>query len=379
IQADGKWITDRLESIRNINQNNPVRFVKIEMEPELSSTAEFLGIEDAPAIFEHFKPFEKTLGLRWDSDYFYVESNGIPDHPMMVGITAWQQQVPLPQAYTGRNAWRIPLHPKPAQQPMSAKNNFFRGAIALAVNGIPIFNPIKNDGKTDTLLAGELDQWGGHCGRADDYHYHIAPIHLEPIVGKGKPIGYALDGYPIYGYQDAQDNQPLDWMNGHKDKQGNYHYHATEKYPYINGGFYGQVLERDGQVDPQPRAESPRPALPPMRGAKIVGFEEISPKNYQLTYEVSGRKGYVRYTLQENGAVAFEFQDPSGKLTKDTDTARSDRAKINSGTIKVVSSSVDARGMLIKDCTCDGSGQSPAVAWDRIPEGTKSIAVSLWH
>ncbi|MFN6412469.1 MAG: YHYH protein [Planctomycetota bacterium] len=379
IQADGKWITDRLESIRNINQNNPVRFVKIEMEPELSSTAEFLGIEDAPAIFEHFKPFEKTLGLRWDSDYFYVESNGIPDHPMMVGITAWQQQVPLPQAYTGRNAWRIPLHPKPAQKPMSAKNNFFRGAIALAVNGIPIFNPIKNDGKTDTLLAGELDQWGGHCGRADDYHYHIAPIHLEPIVGKGKPIGYALDGYPIYGYQDAQDNQPLDWMNGHKDKQGNYHYHATEKYPYINGGFYGQVLERDGQVDPQPRAESPRPALPPMRGAKIVGFEEISPKNYQLTYEVSGRKGYVRYTLQENGAVAFEFQDPSGKLTKDTDTARSDRAKINSGTIKVVSSSVDARGMLIKDCTCDGSGQSPAVAWDRIPEGTKSIAVSLWH
>ena len=37
---------------------------------------------------------------------------------------------------------------------MSAKHHFFRGAIALAVNGVPIFNPIKNDGKTDTLLAG---------------------------------------------------------------------------------------------------------------------------------------------------------------------------------------------------------------------------------
>jgi Raf kinase inhibitor-like YbhB/YbcL family protein len=35
--------------------------------------------------------------------------------------------------------------------------------------------------------------------------------------------------------------------------------------------------------------------------------------------------------------------------------------------------------MLIKDCTCDGSGQSPAVAWENLPEGTKSIAVSLWH
>jgi hypothetical protein len=412
IQADSKWITDRLEDIRKINESKSVRFVKIEVEPVLDPTAEFFAAEDAPAMHEHFKPFEKTLGLRWDSDFFYVESNGIPDHQMMVGITAWQQQVPLPQAYTGRNAWRIPLHPKPAQKPMSAKDNFFRGAIALAVNGVPIFNPIKNDGKTDTLLAGELDQWGGHCGRADDYHYHIAPIHLEPIVGKGKPIAYALDGYPIYGYQDAQDNQPLDWMNGHKDQQGNYHYHATKKYPYINGGFYGQVVERDGQVDPQPRAESPRPALPPMRGAKIVGFEETEPKSFQLTYEVSGRKGYVRYKLQDNGAVAFEFQDPNGKLTKDNyqnrggrrgggpgaqppprndrpprdgqppkepNNATSDRAKVQVGTIKVASGSVDGRGMLIKDCTCDGSGQSPAVAWENLPEGTKSIAVSLWH
>ena len=58
--------------------------------------------------------------------------------------------------------------------------------------------------KTDTLLAGELDQWGGHCGRADDYHYHIAPIHLEKIVGAGNPVAIALDGYPIYGYDDPR-------------------------------------------------------------------------------------------------------------------------------------------------------------------------------
>jgi hypothetical protein len=37
-------------------------------------------------------------------------------------------------------------------------------------------------------LAGELDEYGGHCGRADDYHYHIGPVHLEKIVGKGNPI-----------------------------------------------------------------------------------------------------------------------------------------------------------------------------------------------
>jgi len=208
---------------------------------------------------------------------------------MMVGITAWQQQVPLPQKYSAENAWRIPLNPIPAKQPMSAKTNFFRGAIAIAVNGIPIFNPIKNDGKTDTLLAGELDNFGGHCGRADDYHYHIAPVHLQKQTGPDKPVGWALDGYPIYGYQDpaAKDFAPLDALNGHTGPDGQYHYHATKNYPYLNGGFHGEVVERDGQVDPQPRAESPRAALPPMRGAKIVRFEQTQPGSYVLTYEVS--------------------------------------------------------------------------------------------
>ena len=66
--------------------------------------------------------------------YFYVESNGMPDHPMMVGITAWQQQVPIPQTYTGRNAWQIPLFPKLSDKPVRAKKELFRGDLALAVS-----------------------------------------------------------------------------------------------------------------------------------------------------------------------------------------------------------------------------------------------------
>lgn len=130
-------------------------------------------------IQKHFEPFSDKVKFRSDNDYFYIESQGMPDHPMMIGIRAWQQQVPIPQYYVGKNAWRIPLKPKLADTPVSAKTNLFRGAIALAVNGVPIFNPIKNDGKTDTLIAGELDEFGGHCGRADDYHYHVAPVHLQ--------------------------------------------------------------------------------------------------------------------------------------------------------------------------------------------------------
>jgi hypothetical protein len=31
-------------------------------------------------------------------------------------------------------------------------------------------------------------EWRGHCGRADDYHDHATPVHLEKIVGKGKAV-----------------------------------------------------------------------------------------------------------------------------------------------------------------------------------------------
>ncbi|MFO0909462.1 MAG: YHYH protein [Isosphaeraceae bacterium] len=275
---------------------------------------------EPPPIYQAFRPFADTLKLRWDDEAFFVESNGLPDHRMMVGIRAWQQQVPLPQPYTGANAWRIPLHPVPARRPMSAKENFFRGAIALAVNGVPIFNPIKNDGRTDTYLAGELDEYGGHCGRADDYHYHIAPVHLAAKVGDGKPLAYALDGYPIYGYDEPDGSKAtkLDRFNGHETPRTPYHYHATKAYPYLNGGFHGEVVERGGQVDPQPQASPVREALTPLRGARITDFTSPGPNRYSLTYEIQGRKHFVHYALEPGGAIVFRFVDDQGRTTPET-------------------------------------------------------------
>ena len=463
---DQTWVADRQLQIEQLNTLPQYIIASLPVanavEPNMPNGA---VSADAAAqkqqLEQSFKPFSDVVKTRSDDNFFYVESNGVPDHEMMVGITAWQQQVPLPQKYNGENAWRIPLNPVPAKEPMSAKNNFFRGAIAIAVNGVPIFNPIKNDGKTDTLLAGELDNFGGHCGRADDYHYHIAPVHLEKQTGSGKPVGWALDGYPIFGYQDptAKDFAPLDAMNGHTGPDGQYHYHATKTYPYLNGGFHGEVVERDGQVDPQPRAESPRPALPPLRGAKIVRFEQKQPGSYLLTYDINGRSGTVGYTIAASGAVSFEFRSPDGETTKEEyqpraggrrppgggggggqkggggnrppgdrppggggggnrppgdrppgerppgerppgggggqrppggqggrrppregaggPTAAKQHPQI--GNMKLSSSSVSAAGRLSVDCTCDGKSQSPAIAWENAPEGTKSFVVSLWH
>lgn len=321
-RPDRDWVASRVAEIRRLNDEDHIIVLAQGSDPgpKTGSARKSTDPANAPSIYATFKPFADKLELRWDHDYFFVGSNGIPDHRMMVGITAWQQQVPLPQSYKGENAWRIPLRPVPAKYPLSAKDNFFRGAIALAANGVPIFNPIKNDGRTDTLLAGELDEFGGHCGRADDYHYHIAPVHLELKIGKGKPLAYALDGYPIYGYEEPDGSRPkrLDHFNGHEDDRKPYHYHATKDYPYLNGGFHGEVTERDGQVDPQPRAEPVREALAPLDGATITDFQSLRPGRYSLTYQIDGRKNRVNYSSGEKGAVTFEFIDSGGKSRIET-------------------------------------------------------------
>ncbi len=174
------------------------------------------GRTNRPAQAVPFEAFAPRVSVRWDERFLFVESNGLPAHNMMVGITNWQQQVPLPQKYTGANAWQFPLKPVPAKEPLSIKGRFLRGAIALAANGIPIFNPQNNRGEVSAEI-GELDEWGGHCGRADDYHYHAAPLHLQSVVGKGQPIAYALDGYAIYGLAEPDGSAPagLDAFNGH--------------------------------------------------------------------------------------------------------------------------------------------------------------------
>ena len=271
-------------------------------------------------VFDRFAPRVVT---RRDAQFLYVESNGLPAHNMMVGITSWQQQVPLPQKYSGNNAWRIPLHPEVASEPLSIKGRFLRGAVALAANGIPIFNPQNNRGEISAEI-GELDQWGGHCGRADDYHYHAAPLHLQSIVGAGQPIAYALDGYPILGLTEGNGTQPvgLDAFNGHSTASVGYHYHASTKYPYVNGGFHGVVSEKEGQVDPQPRATPVRDALTQLRGAKITGFESNGKNLYKLTYELNAEKRAVLYATNEDGSATFEFQTGKDGTSRQNYTPR---------------------------------------------------------
>ncbi|MFB9053643.1 YHYH protein [Formosa undariae] len=259
------------------------------------------------------------VSTRFDNKYFYIESDGIPEHEMMTGITNWQQQVPINHDYTGSNAWAIPLQPELADNPLSTKANFMKGAIAIAANGIPIFNPLNNRGE-DANAIGELDKWGGHCGKADDYHYHLAPTHLQSKVGADKPIAYALDGFPVYG----ETNETLDESLGRFTSDSTYQYHAVKDYPYLIASMKGKVelnprtQAPENEIMPQAKTKGVRPDLQPLRGAKIIDFKNPEPNQYSLTYELESVMYIINYGWDTNETYKYQFINPDGTITTST-------------------------------------------------------------
>ncbi|MFM8448870.1 MAG: YHYH protein [Haliscomenobacter sp.] len=336
-----------------------------------------------------FAPFKPNVRTSWDAQYFYVASLGIPQHQMMVGITSWQQQVPLPQCYVGTNAWSIPLNPALAAQPLSIEEHFMKGAVAIAVNGIPIFNARNNTGK-DSYLAGELDQYGGHCGRADDYHYHIAPLHLEGRSPQVLPIGYALDGYALYGSlePDGSPMQVLDANHGHFGQNGVYHYHGTKTYPYSVGKMVGKVIldpktpAPEDQILPQAFAKPVRPAQTPLTGATITGFNNPAAQKYSLQYRLNQQTYTIDYSWTNSGQYTFEFISPSGIKTTQRYTSDSIcqlPAVPISDPFSLSSSAVGADSLLPQKYTCWGTGINPPLEWKNPPSGTTCYTAVMHH
>lgn len=276
---------------------------------------------DPKEIDKAFKPFKPAVNTFWDDKYFYVESKGIPNHTMMKGITAWQQQVPIPQCYIGTNAWSIPLNPEIAAVPIPVNDkHFLRGAVAIAANGVAIFNPHTNTG-VDAKEDGQLDIYGGHSGRADDYHYHIAPLQLHTLgqTPNTNAIAYALDGFAVYGAlePDGTAMKPLDVNHGHLGSDGVYHYHGTVEKPYMIGNMVGKVTEDNTlQIIPQAAAKGVRPALTPLQGAEITNCTPNASNNgYVLEYTRSGQKYAVDYSWTNDGKYTFKFVSPTGTTT----------------------------------------------------------------
>jgi hypothetical protein len=189
----------------------------------------------------------------------------------------------------------------------------------VALNGVVFFNPFEQGGMNAVEGYSEvwLDSCCGHPEQRGVYHYHKYPVCLKsPFRDNGKQhsgvIGFAFDGFPIYGPYDtdgamAKDitgDNALDVCNGHSDPERGYHYHVTPgRFPYVLGGYAGipdpanlrgPRRGEDGAIEDNSSGESRLP--------KVI--TAVRPGS-----AISGRKHFVRIDLVPEHATRGPIPD----------------------------------------------------------------------
>jgi hypothetical protein len=186
-----------------------------------------------------------------------LSGNGLPvkqttgEFPIAAGDDAYQYDRNPNSIRTQSERYSLPLHPKAAASPGCLSG----GPIGVAKNGVAIFDAL--DAEDRDAVAHEVqDDCGGHPQQQGMYHYHDIPSCLTAGESTHKAsglVGFALDGYPIYGPRGAGgrllSNEDLDACHGRTGKvlfegrwQRIYHYNATLEYPYTLGCFHGTAV-----------------------------------------------------------------------------------------------------------------------------------------
>ena len=220
-----------------------------------------------------FVPDNVVIAFR-DDQTMVVHARNLPNHPTAV--------FPSPPASGDRNpsyiqehdyTYYIPLHPVHDSKAVAmngddANRALPMGPTGVAINGMVFYNPFDIGMRDATDL---MDRCCGHPSPDNHYHYHKYPVCVKsPFVDEGNGhsplIGWAFDGYPIYGpyeakglmAKDSKDN-PLNDFNLHYDAVRGWHYHVTPgKFPYVIGGYWGKVDARNLSRGPGPRPGGPR-------------------------------------------------------------------------------------------------------------------------
>jgi hypothetical protein len=208
-----------------------------------------IGADRPTATTRPLHPFRPNVKVEVTDDFFIVRSNGIPDHS-----TGPFPNRNNPNSIREQNyVFKIPRHPVMSE----TVTRLPMGPIGVAINGVPFYNPYNAEGQ-DAAKNEIFDDCCGHPDPMGRYHYHIYPkcIHTSFADPKDKHsplIGYAFDGFAIYGPNGDGGKPPtdLDECNGHTDATRGYHYHVSRTFPYILGGYRG-VVERSN-FDRPPR------------------------------------------------------------------------------------------------------------------------------
>lgn len=213
------------------------------------------GGQQVPAVYNQIYG---ATSITYDGTYVTIKTNDQPDHKSIY----WPTSNPLYENFTGPtyNNMTFTKNPNsiisqnitvkiPANPTVSATHPATPlGVIGIAIDGVPFFNQYAGPNQPLTNEIGSFDQWWAHPQQTGVYHYHVEPKYLTTV--KATPsslLGFLLDGYPVYGPQEADGSTPtgLDVYHGHSHSTtdypaGTYHYHFSQGAPYLNGnGFYG--------------------------------------------------------------------------------------------------------------------------------------------
>lgn len=140
----------------------------------------------------------------------------------------------------------LPANPKRLTKPQCVG-----GEVGIARNGVAIFSAVDAAGR-DAVAHEVQDTCSGHPQQSGVYHYHGLPACLGSggAAKHSKQLGWALDGFPIYGPRgkggDYLANAELDVCHGHThtvayggERVRLFHYHANYEFPYTVGCFRG--------------------------------------------------------------------------------------------------------------------------------------------
>jgi hypothetical protein len=199
-----------------------------------------------------------TVKLTYSTSSVIMQPDGIPNHARDVYYAVPNAGIVVPDSTTANiiadptkaqtYKFTIPTTPKY----VSKVTNTSLGSIGVMISGAVLYNPFEGDGKTVAMAsnftitnsagitASFVDKCAGHpTPDIGAYHYHGLPNCVTATVDKaGKAshiIGFALDGFPIYGDRDNKGKQVtaknLDQCNGVNS--------ATPEFPK---GIYHYVL-----------------------------------------------------------------------------------------------------------------------------------------
>ena len=242
------------------------------------STEQVEGIDDYNTT-DVYDNHVCELSFTTNETHIEVTANGLPNHDLESG--------PGCCASAQEHIWTLPLEPtnqtecNPSVSTDGCTMAPERGSVAFAVNGVPIFGP--EDGPGGDAVAGqegayEEDRqhvWLGichaHSGPEGEYHYHADSncLHWHPDEENGETwadysmessrtvtshspiVGFALDGYPIYGFVGWDvDGEVTEMTSSYRLKDGETGYNGIDDYEYVSG--LGDLDSCNGQFGATP-------------------------------------------------------------------------------------------------------------------------------